>query len=79
MLDEFTVPYFLDSRPLFQIDYDEDKGIFDAYACSKSQREWVWVDSSRDFNELHRRCTAGGMSYDGATEGALLVSRQAPY
>ena len=78
MFGELTVPYFLDSHPVFQIDYNEDEGIFDAYACSKSHKEWEWVDSSRNFNELHRRCRAEGMSYDGATEEALYRAKFKP-
>ena len=78
MLDDLTVPYLLDSRPVFQIDYDEDEGIFDAYACSRSQRKWKRVDSSNSFNELHHRCTAKGMSYDGATDEALYRARFNP-
>ena len=71
MFADLTVPYFLDSRPVFQIDYDEDEDVFDAYVCSRNHKEWVWLRSSGDFDELFRRCTAQGISYDGATEDAL--------
>lgn len=71
MLADLTVPYFLDDRPVFQIDYDEDEGVFDAYVCSRNQRQWVWLRSSGDFDELYRRCTTQGIAYEGATEDAL--------
>ena len=71
MLDELAVPFFVDPTPVFQIDFDENEGTFKAYACGPSQTEWAWVASSKDFNDLHRRCTTVGMAYDGATHDAL--------
>ena len=71
MLDDYTLPRFLDSRPVFQIGYDDERDTFRAYACSRDLRRWVQVRSSSDFDELHRKCEAEGMSYYGATYDAL--------
>ena len=67
----YELPVFTDSQPQFQVDFDFDDRIYDAYACSRTVRQWVWVMSHADYDRLKAKCEDLGMSFYGADEDTL--------